>query len=437
MAAEQLIGQRCDYVANEVALPELAAAAALCPPPQVFLGEPTHAPIMWRNADGQIERRPATFLPLRSEEPAAVLVLLGAIEAGEDTVTGLTENAQSAELHLRLQQLARGNRTRYRLNQLVGDSPAIRRVREQVGMAIASRARVLIVGPPGSGREHVARTIFHADQPAVDRPLLPLDCATIDVDLLRSSVSALPRTGRGLSAAVETLLLLNVDQLLPAGQAELAAALRSPTFGPRVLATAQRPLIELATARSYDQELAYELSTLVVELPPLRDRREDIPILVQRLVEEHNAGGGRQLAGFSPAALDRLASLPWAGNVAELSNVVREACQIVSSVWIGVSDLPARVRAVAAAGLHPRRDPEPIQLDAFLLEVERELIERAMRRAKGNKAQAARLLGVSRARLLRRLEQLGLIAREEPNIEFHPEEDDREAGDESREASNP
>jgi DNA-binding NtrC family response regulator len=76
-----------------------------------------------------------------------------------------------------------------------------------------------------------------------------------------------------------------------------------------------------------------------------------------------------------------------------------------------------------AAGLHPRREPETIELDAFLLEVEKELMERAMRQAKGNKAHAARLLGVSRARLLRRLEQLGLITREEPTIEFHPEED--------------
>jgi DNA-binding NtrC family response regulator len=155
------------------------------------------------------------------------------------------------------------------------------------------------------------------------------------------------------------------------------------------------------------------------------------------MVEEHNANGGRQLAGFSPAALDRLASLPWTGNVEELSAVVREACQNVSSVWIGEVDLPERVRAVVAAGLRPRRDPETIQLDAFLLEVERELIERAMRQAKGNKAQAARLLDVSRARLLRRLEQLGLIAREDATIEFHPEEDeDPEEGERTRETSN-
>jgi DNA-binding NtrC family response regulator len=139
------------------------------------------------------------------------------------------------------------------------------------------------------------------------------------------------------------------------------------------------------------------------------------------MVEEHNARGGRQLAGFAPAALDKLSSLPWTGNVAELSAVVREACQTVSTVWIGEADLPPRVRAVVAAGLHPRRELETIQLDAFLLEIEQELIERSLRVAKGNKSQAARLLGISRARLLRRLEQLGLLVRETPAIDFRPE----------------
>jgi DNA-binding NtrC family response regulator len=148
------------------------------------------------------------------------------------------------------------------------------------------------------------------------------------------------------------------------------------------------------------------------------------------MVEEHNGRGGRQLAGFAPAALDRLASLPWTGNVEELAGIVREACQSVSTVWIGEADLPPRVRAVAAAGLHPRREPEPIQLDAFLLEIEQELIERSLKIAKGNKSRAARLLGISRARLLRRLEQLGMLVRETPAIDFRPvPEDDGDQDD--------
>lgn len=424
LAVEQLLGQRCDYRTNETGAIEEAAAAALCPPPQVFLGEPASGLISWCDPTGQMQRRLATFVPLRTEEPASVLAVLGGIQTTSFSESAGMEHSQSLELHQRLQQLAQKMRTRYRLNLLAGDSPTIRRVRQQIAVAIASRARVLIVGPPGSGREHIARTIFYADAVNPDGRLLPLDCATIDVELLKSSISSfLWPDNRQRPTPDATLLLLHLDQLSPEGQAELATLLRSPMFGARLLGTARRVLTELAAAGEFHRELACEVSTLVVELPALRERREDIPLLAQRMVEEHNANAGRQLAGFSPAALDRLGSLPWTGNVEELSLVVREACQNVTSVWIGESDLPARVRAVVAAGLHPRRSPEEIQLDAFLVEVERELIERAMRRSKGNKALAARLLGISRARLLRRLEQLGLIAREVSAIEFHPEED--------------
>ena len=424
LTAVQLIGQRCDFAANEAASTEQAAAAALCPPPAVFLGSPASGQVVWKNASGEIVRRPAMFVPLRTEEPAAVFAVLGAVEVEEGIESAEPENAQSADLHLRLQQLARRMRSRYRLDRLVGNSSAIRRVREQVAVAIASNVKVLIVGPKGSGREHIARTIIQADQPDLERSILPVDCETLDLDLLKASISSLPRGDKSRQKTIEsTLLLLNVDRLAPELQSELMAILRDPAFAGRVLATANRPLLELAAGGAFVRDLAFELSTIVVELPALRDRREDIPLLAQRMVEEHNADGGRQLAGFSPAALDRLASLPWVGNVEELSAVVREACQAVSSVWIGESDLPARVRAIVAAGLHPRREPETIDLDAFLLEVEKELMERAMRQAKGNKAHAARLLGVSRNRLLRRLEQLGLITREEPTIEFHPEED--------------
>jgi len=196
----------------------------------------------------------------------------------------------------------------------------------------------------------------------------------------------------------------------------------------RFVATARRSLLSQAAEadaqQKYSPELASLLSTLVIELPALAERREDLPLLAQRFVEEFNAGGGRQLAGLTPAALDRLASLPWPGNVEELAAVIRDACAKVETVWIDEADLPPRVRAIVAAGLHPRRDPEEIDLDAFLLEVERELIERAMRQANGNKAQAARLLGVNRQRILRRLEQFGFAPQEHEEIEFEPVDED-------------
>ena len=422
--AQQLIGQRCDYVANETAAPEAVAAAALCPPPQAFLGETCTGQILWKNAAGEVVGRPATFVPVRVEEPAGVLVVLGdprrvAVESSPVSL----ELATSETLHQRLQQLVQRMRTRFRLDQLVGDSSAMRRVRDQVATAITSRARVVIQGPTGSGREHVARTIAYGEKGDVDRAVLPLACGTLDIDLLDASIAAATR--RGVGPSIDPVwLLLDVDQLSSDLQVEIAVRLRAQGNKLSVLSTARHSLIDLAATGSFDRDLAFMLSTLVIELPALRERREDIPLLIQRMVEEYNTTAGRQLAGFSPAAMDRLASLPWTGNVEELATVVREACQAVSTVWIGEADLPRRVRTIVSAGMHPRRELEPIQLDDFLLEVERELIERAMRRANGNKAQAARLLGVSRARLLRRLEQLGLVTRPETTIDFRPEVDE-------------
>lgn len=432
LPAEQLIGQRCDYAANELAPAERSAAAALCPPPQVFVGEMAQRQVVWRAPSGNLEHRTATFVPLSAEDSAAILAVLGEATLADSTAPPAMDIAQSGDLHERLQQLVRRMRARFRLDRLVGDSPAIRRVRDQVATAIASRSRVLVVGPPGSGREHIARTIIYADRPDHDPTLLPLACATLDGELLQSSLTSLSKRGQAPASSEEaTLLLLEVDQMTPPVQTVLATMLRHPPFRFRVLSTARKSLMQLAADDAFDRELAFALSTLEIELPSLQDRREDIPMLLQRMVEEFNAVGGRQLAGFSPAALDRLASLPWNGNVEELSMVVREACQNVGTVWIGEADLPARVRAVVSAGLHPRREPEPIRLDDFLLEVERELIERALRRGQGNKAAAARLLGISRARLLRRLEQWGMVTRDgdEAEIDFQLIEDSPPSAD--------
>jgi DNA-binding NtrC family response regulator len=168
--------------------------------------------------------------------------------------------------------------------------------------------------------------------------------------------------------------------------------------------------------------LAYALSTLTIALPPLRSRASDIPLLAQFFLEECNAEGKRQLAGFSPPALDELVAYEWPENVAELAQVVREACTRAAGFQVQPADLPNQIHLAADAVAHATEQPQPIQLDDYLAGIERELIERALRQAKGNKTRAADLLGVNRARLLRRLAQLGMgppVADEEAVV-FEP-----------------
>jgi DNA-binding NtrC family response regulator len=155
-------------------------------------------------------------------------------------------------------------------------------------------------------------------------------------------------------------------------------------------------------------DLAAMLSTIVISLPPLAQRRGDLPLLAQLFLEDCNAAGGRQIGGFSQAALDRLDAFPWPGNLDELAQAVAEAHRKAAGPEIGVDDLPEKLRAAAQAAAQPRRVDETIVLDEYLGRVERELIRRALTRAKGNKARAARLLGMTRPRLYRRMVQLGL-----------------------------
>ena len=207
---------------------------------------------------------------------------------------------------------------------------------------------------------------------------------------------------------VPTLLLLEVDQLSEEAQAELAGFLSLPNFELYCIATSRQALIELAMRGQFRLDLAYALSTLTIELPSLSDRPDDIPLLSQHFVEAFNARHARQLAGFSSEALDELAGYTWPDNIDELSEVVELACESAEGPLIDVRDLPPQIDWSKQADAHPRRPDEPIEIDEFLATIEKEILERALQRTKGNKTRAASLVGMSRARFLRRLEHFGI-----------------------------
>jgi DNA-binding NtrC family response regulator len=363
--------------------------------------------------------RRATFFPLgtSAEELICLVAVLDTEDLAESDLPPRPthpEDPRSAGvcdtgLHEQVLRFRRRAAARYRADRLIGDSPAIRRVRAQVELAAGSRASVLLVGPPGSGRHHVAAAIHYHGDPGSVGSLIPLACSVLGADLTRSTVLALAtKDPLGEQAARSTLVLNEADQLPPEVQAELAAVLAGRSFRLRLIATASRPLDELARAGTYRADLAALLSTITIELPSLADRRDDLPVLSQLFLEEVNAGGDKQLGGFTPEALDRLDAYPWPGNLDELARVVAQAHRQAEGPRIGPDDLPERIRLAAQAAAHPRRTEETVALDEFLGRVERELIGRALSRAKGNKAKAARLLGLTRPRLYRRLVQLGL-----------------------------
>jgi DNA-binding NtrC family response regulator len=242
--------------------------------------------------------------------------------------------------------------------------------------------------------------------------LLPLECALLGAELLQANLRALARPHASAERPA-TLVLQDVDEMPLEAQAELAGFVRLVDLPVKIVSTARRMLIELAEVGQFRYDLACALSTIAIELVPLADRLDDLPLAAQWQLERANAAGAKQLAGFSSEALDRLAAHDWPGDVGELAEVVAEAHARAEGGDVQLRDLPLRLHQASDAARFARPPDETIVLETFLGEIEHELIERALSRAKGNKAQAARLLGMTRPRLYRRLVQLGF---EEPVI---------------------
>ncbi|MCC6123736.1 MAG: sigma 54-interacting transcriptional regulator [Pirellulales bacterium] len=463
-AAEGLIGARAAYCSPADSTSPEGIAAGLCPPPEAIAGKPSVALVAclsplplgegqgvraespanrphpiplptptegWSGEGTSIEKhRRSQFIPLgTSDNLRGILAILEPEDcpgaSAEVEASPAAEPGREA-LHAAIRRFRREAAGRFSADHLIGVGPAMQLARRQVEAAGASGCSVCISGPPGSGRERLASAIHYRAHPEdVDVPftqggLISLDCSVLPADLFLSSFAALARSPaaielsssepRGLSPRLfpTTLVLHRVDELSAELQVELASLFSKKPFPRRLLSTAAAPLGELAQRGKFRADLAALLSTLAIQLPPLKDRREDLPLLAQIFLEDCNRRNPKQVGGFAPEALDMLDAYVWPGNLDELAAVVAAAHKNAQAAEIRPAELPPQIHLAAQAAAHPRRQEEQIRLDEFLERVERELIRRALARAKGNKTKAARLLGLTRPRLYRRMVQLGL-----------------------------
>jgi DNA-binding NtrC family response regulator len=417
--AEQLPGVKCHYhIPTGVFTPE-TVAAGLCPPPGIIAGRDVSAYVSCFGEDGRTQRRRACFYPLRSStaDIIGVVAVVDQVDLSEDSSTLEQETGEEPggmELHEAIRRFRQEAAGRLGIDRLVGTSPAMLLARRLVELASGSRFSVLLVGPPGSGRQRLASAIHYASLgdhtttvPAGG--LIPLDCSVVAGDLILSTLTALIRANHPGEKDRQTSVLLNhVDEISAELQMELAIFFGKKPFSFRLISTARTALAELSSRGQFRADLAGILSTITINLPPLIDRREDMALLAQAFLEECNARGAKQVGGFTPEALDQLYAYSWPRNLDELMETTAEAHRRAAGAEIGVDDLPERLRLAAQAAAYPRRPEEKIVLDDYLRRVERELIRRALMRSKGNKAKAARLLGLTRPRLYRRMMQLGL-----------------------------
>jgi DNA-binding NtrC family response regulator len=313
--------------------------------------------------------------------------------------------------------LRRGLRDRYRLENVVGRSEAMLQVFKTAARVAATDATVLIQGESGTGKELVARAI-HTASPRASGPFVAVDCGAIAEGVLESELFGHTRgafTGaqvarRGLfeEATHGTLFLDEIGDVGPNLQARLLRALQEGTIrrvganepisvDVRVVAATNRDLEAAVKAGSFRADLYYRLHVVSLRIPPLRERREDVPLLAEHFAQKHGLAEG---SAISPAARELLVAYDWPGNVRELENVVARALALNPSGVVMPEDLPEAVRGARPTPPSPAGLPDVTDRPT-LAEVERRYASQVLQETAGNKTRAAEILGIDRKTLYR------------------------------------
>ena len=316
--------------------------------------------------------------------------------------------------------------------RLAGESPAAQLLMEEIKRVAPYKTGVLISGESGTGKELVARTI-HELSPRHKHPWVAINCSAIPRDLMESELfgyvkgaftgAAQNRSGRLEQAQGGTLFLDEIGDLDLSLQAKLLRVLQEREFSPvgsdqvrsvdvRFIAASNRDLKELVQQGKFREDLFYRLDVYSIAVPPLRDRRDDIPLLASTFLRELVVETDKKVTGFTPAAIEAMVRYGWPGNVRELRNTVERSLLSAKGELIDVTDLPnaiaaAATRTVADSGITLDAIGEK-DLDHWLEEVERRAILDALAQCKGVQAHAAKRLGITERSLWHRIKKLGI-----------------------------
>src|SRR5277367_514805 len=331
---------------------------------------------------------------------------------------------------------------------IVGRSESMQKVFKLIGQLAGSDATALITGESGTGKELVARAIYHHSERS-GKPFLAINCAAIPEQLLESELfghergaftgAATQRIGRFEQCHGGTIFLDEIGDMTPATQTKILRVLQSGTFervggnqpiqvDVRVIAATNKPLEQAVAARQFREDLFYRLNVVRIQIPPLRERPEDIPLLVNYFLNKMAQGRKHIPTSVAASVIKTLEKYHWPGNVRELENAIRRAHVMAKSDAILLSDLPPEISgkgggaAISVAGVAgeaattdaaalarqlfqwARRDPKLKIIPA----VERELVIQALKETNNNQVHAAKLLGITRATLRKRIDKFGI-----------------------------
>ena len=387
----------------------------------------------------------AAIKEINPEIDVVVMTAFGSIESATEAmklgaVDYLTKPIDLQQLRLTLhhvlerKQLLSENRqlreqlaSKFRFEGIVSQSAAMEQVLNLAARVANSNATVLITGETGTGKELIARAIHFAG-PRKEKPFIPVNCAALPENLLESELfghekgaftgADRQRKGRFELADGGTLFIDEVGEIPPPVQIKLLRVLQERAFerlggtetlrvDVRVVAATHRDLDEMIRDGRFREDLYYRLNIISIRIPPLRQRREDIPPMVDAFVQRFSQENGKPITGVSREAMDLLMKYDYPGNVRELENIIQQAVVLTRSDIITSDDLPPRVR-------EPKRDEDAApefdhgtfteRVEAF----EKSLIRQALQQAGGVQTRAAELLGISERHLRYKLKKLGM-----------------------------
>jgi DNA-binding NtrC family response regulator len=348
----------------------------------------------------------------------------------EEILLVLQRALEFQRLHYENISLRKQLKAKYKFENIISDNDKMQAVFEIVEKVSDADSTVLIYGESGTGKELIARAI-HYNSYRQDKPLIPINCGAIPGELLESELfgyekgaftgATALRLGRFELANGGTVFLDEIGEMSPALQVKILRVLQEREFervggtrtikvDVRIIAATNKNLEELVANNRFREDLFYRLNVIPIYLPPLRERKSDIPLLVMHFMERFNTAKRRHIEGISPEALDRLTQYHWPGNVRELENLIERITILKGQGFITPDDLPEKFVPMFANGIVPKVDipSDGLDFDDAVQTFERQLLTKALERTRGVKAKAAELLHMNRTTLVEKVKKLQL-----------------------------
>jgi two-component system response regulator HydG len=322
-------------------------------------------------------------------------------------------------------------------SKIIGKSPAMKQVLEVVAQVAPSEASVLISGESGTGKELIANAL-HQGSPRVEKRFIKINCAALPETLLESELfghekgaftgAVNRRPGRFELADEGTIFLDEIGEMSLATQAKLLRVLQEREFEPigstrtvkvdiRIIAASNKILRDEVNKGDFREDLFYRLNVVPIELPPLRERKQDITLLIEHFMKIYNDKNSRNVQGFHPRALDALMRYSWPGNIRELENVVERSVILTREDYVPFSELPDSIQAASGDTL-TIQVRNGIRPGMTIKEMERELITITLEANDSNRTRTAKVLGITRRTLQHKLKEYEL---DQQQMESQPE----------------